>query len=119
MSHWVLAPPPRKVYRHAPSDVQVPEVQQALPVPDPVAGTASTHLPEGRRTVCHDGASPDSRTGGPMQDGRPNPGSDAAIDAGCICAVLDNHHGRSSPFPDDGWWITAGCPLHAPIGDQQ
>lgn len=42
------------------------------------------------------------------------PGSDAALDAGCICAVLDNNHGRWPPFSPDGWWITVGCPIHAP-----
>ena len=44
----------------------------------------------------------------------PNPGSDEALDQGCLCAVIDNHHGRSAPWPPDGWWITEGCPVHAP-----
>lgn len=40
----------------------------------------------------------------------PNPGSDAALDQGCTCPVLDNGHGRGSgPF-----WISGGCPLHDP-----
>lgn len=43
---------------------------------------------------------------------RPNPGSDEAIELGCICAVLDNNHGKYAPYQPDGWWITAGCPLH-------
>lgn len=44
---------------------------------------------------------------------RAKPGSDEAIDAGCTCPILDNAHGK-------GWlcsgefWITEGCPLHAP-----
>ena len=45
----------------------------------------------------------------------PNPGSDAAIDAGCTCAVLDNCHGKGFPWPGcDGpaFWITSSCPLH-------
>lgn len=42
-----------------------------------------------------------------------NPGSRKALDAGCICAVLDNNHGRFAPWPPDGWWITEGCPVHA------
>ncbi|HEX5015979.1 MAG TPA: hypothetical protein VFX15_00160 [Actinomycetes bacterium] len=42
----------------------------------------------------------------------PHPGSQAAIDAGCICPVLDNNHGKSPPWPPDGWWIVEGCPLH-------
>jgi hypothetical protein len=33
---------------------------------------------------------------------------------GCLCAVLDNGHGRVCPYPPDGWWITEGCPVHAP-----
>lgn len=48
----------------------------------------------------------------PME--KPNPGSEKARLMGCICAVLDNNHGRVAPDPPDGWWITAGCPLHAP-----
>ena len=45
---------------------------------------------------------------------KPNPGSPAARAGGCICAVLDNNHGRYAPWPPDGWWVTEGCPLHAP-----
>ena len=48
----------------------------------------------------------------------PNPGSDEARDQGCICAVLDNCHGRFAPFPPDGWYITVGCPVHHPAGEQ-
>ncbi len=42
-----------------------------------------------------------------------NPGSDEARKRGCICAVLDNNHGKFAPYPPDGWWITDGCPVHA------
>ena len=48
----------------------------------------------------------------------PNPGSDAAIDAGCTCPVLDNSHGQ-------GWlcsgthWIVSRCPLHGQTDGQQ
>lgn len=48
----------------------------------------------------------------------PNPGSDAALDLGCTCAVLDNRHGRGAfdhpPGPDGKpvFWITEDCPLH-------
>lgn len=41
----------------------------------------------------------------------PAPGSDAAIEQGCACPVLDNSHG-------DGWmgtdqyWVVPDCPLH-------
>lgn len=45
---------------------------------------------------------------------RPAPGSNAAIDAGCICPVLDNAHGAGFPVRGEtSWWITEGCPLHA------
>lgn len=43
----------------------------------------------------------------------PNPGSVEARSKGCVCAVLDNNHGVSPPWPPDGWWITEGCPVHA------
>ena len=43
-----------------------------------------------------------------------NPGSAEAIAAGCTCARMDNNNGRWPPFPPDGWWITAGCPVHCP-----
>jgi hypothetical protein len=46
--------------------------------------------------------------------GTPNPGSRAATDAGCLCAVLDNNHGEWPPLGADGWYITVGCPLHHP-----
>lgn len=51
---------------------------------------------------------------------RPNPGSMEAVSLGCTCAVLDNNHGKWPPFPatetypGGGWWITGGCPIHAP-----
>lgn len=42
----------------------------------------------------------------------PNPGSQAALDLGCTCAVLDN---RERPQDGSaGFWITQGCPVHAP-----
>ena len=44
-----------------------------------------------------------------------NPGSTEAVAEGCTCAVLDNHHGRRAPCPPDDWWVTVGCPLHAPV----
>jgi hypothetical protein len=42
----------------------------------------------------------------------PNPGSEEALNLGCICAVLDNNHGRFAPWPPNGWWITEDCPVH-------
>lgn len=53
-------------------------------------------------------------------DDNTNPGSPLAIYQGCTCAVLDNHHGKGFRYPGkDGlerlcFWITSGCPLHAP-----
>lgn len=44
----------------------------------------------------------------------PNPGSDAALDQGCLCPVLDNGHGRGSMYGSGVFVITGGCPLHAP-----
>ena len=49
--------------------------------------------------------------------GTPNPGSREAIAKGCTCAVIDNNHGQFPVIPPDGWWITVGCPVHAPAGD--
>jgi len=51
--------------------------------------------------------------------GIPTPGSKEAGEAGCICAVIDNHHGRGLTAgygtPEEpAFWITSGCPLHAP-----
>ena len=52
------------------------------------------------------------------QKGIPNPGSARAVDEGCLCAVFDN--GRGSGFivnRELSFWITMGCPLHAPISE--
>ena len=43
----------------------------------------------------------------------PNPGGKAAIEQGCKCPVLDNHHGAGMLI--DGkqeFWISELCPLH-------
>jgi hypothetical protein len=45
----------------------------------------------------------------------PNPGSEEAIRRGCKCAIMDNNHGKWAPYPPFGWWVTEGCPLHAPF----
>jgi hypothetical protein len=44
---------------------------------------------------------------------KPNPGSDEAMASGCICAVLDNNHGKWAPWGDDSWWTNEGCSVHA------
>lgn len=45
-----------------------------------------------------------------------NPGSNEAIEAGCLCGRNDNARGQGSGYTDqDGkplFWIEAGCPLH-------
>lgn len=38
-----------------------------------------------------------------------NPGSDEALDNGCLCPVLDNGHGKKR---DGLFWMNADCPLH-------
>ena len=47
-----------------------------------------------------------------IKDDKPNPGSDAAIDAGCLCPVVDNQGGRGSLEREGAFWIAAGYPLH-------
>lgn len=50
----------------------------------------------------------------PKQQSRPNPGSDAALDAGCTCPVLDNGHGTGRlQGADILFWVAADCPLHS------
>lgn len=44
----------------------------------------------------------------------PNPGSQDAVDKGCTCAVIDNHHGRGVPTPNGrSFWISGDCSIHA------
>jgi len=38
------------------------------------------------------------------------PGSDAAVDAGCTCPVLDN--ARGAGLPGGLFWMNDGCPVH-------
>lgn len=42
----------------------------------------------------------------------PAPGSDAALDQGCLCPVLDNARGLGRGAPPL-YVFTEGCPLHA------
>lgn len=56
-----------------------------------------------------------------MGSERPNPGSREAGEQGCICAVIDNGHGRGylggMRDPETGetlFVVTVGCPLHSP-----
>lgn len=54
-----------------------------------------------------------------MTDKPPNPGSKEAIEAGCICPVMDNHHGAGIPMVDPdtkairhAYWVNATCSIH-------
>ena len=39
-----------------------------------------------------------------------NPGSDEAIEQGCVCPVLDNRHGAG--IGGGQYWIAGNCPIH-------
>lgn len=45
-----------------------------------------------------------------------NPGSQAAIENGCTCPVMDNYHGKGSGYYEDNgdvaFWLDDKCPLH-------
>ena len=47
------------------------------------------------------------------KDHNPNPGSEEAIEAGCICPVLDNEHGRGYMGDPNAFVYTKGCPVHS------
>lgn len=38
------------------------------------------------------------------------PGSDAAVDAGCTCPIMDN--ARGAGLPDRLFWFSGDCPVH-------
>lgn len=44
----------------------------------------------------------------------PKPGTDAALSAGCLCPVIDNHFGRGRYGAGAvyGWLLHPSCPLH-------
>jgi len=53
---------------------------------------------------------------------RPNPGSPQAVDQGCTCPVIDNHHGAGFPFKGEiAFWKDARCTMHgtAPRGREE
>lgn len=39
-----------------------------------------------------------------------NPGSKEAVDKGCLCPILDNHHGKG--LGNGMFWRNQKCPLH-------
>lgn len=49
----------------------------------------------------------------------PNPGSDEAIEKGCLCPVIDNAGGAGIPGTENtnnpNFWINELCPLHNPL----
>lgn len=52
-------------------------------------------------------------------DANPNPGSPEAVDAGCLCSVIDNHYGQGMPYRAGprrrrvcrGWSGVSGLPM--------
>lgn len=47
----------------------------------------------------------------------PNPGSEEALNDGCVCPVIDNHYGKGFSYENDDtphFWYTGGCPVHNP-----
>ena len=50
----------------------------------------------------------------------PNPGSDAALEIGCICSVDSNNHGTAYQRKEKEFLINRDCPLHgSPINKDQ
>ena len=47
----------------------------------------------------------------------PNPGSKAAIDAGCTCPVIDNEYGAGYMGMEGVFIYSGGCKLHKPDND--
>jgi hypothetical protein len=49
------------------------------------------------------------------QHATPNPGSPEALKQGCLCPVLDNHHGAGFPWgstTEPKFWVNSECPIH-------
>lgn len=42
----------------------------------------------------------------------PSPGSQEALNLGCLCAVIDNCYGRGYRFMKGVYVMVAECPLH-------
>ncbi|MBI2451155.1 MAG: hypothetical protein HYV52_02350 [Parcubacteria group bacterium] len=49
-----------------------------------------------------------------MLQGKPNPGSNEAIQQGCACPVLDNRYGAGAWFigKEIFFYIDQSCPIH-------
>ena len=48
-----------------------------------------------------------------MENKAPNPGSEEAIEQGCLCPVYDNAKGRGWLGSGDFFFVDRKCPLHA------
>lgn len=50
-----------------------------------------------------------------MSEAVPNPGSNAALEQGCICPVMDNWRGDPMLGEIRGFVEVVGCPLHSAV----
>lgn len=46
---------------------------------------------------------------------QPDPGTQAAIDKGCTCPILDNEHGRGYMGQPGIFIYVVGCPIHKSV----
>ena len=46
------------------------------------------------------------------KDFTPNPGSDEAVEMGCICPIMDNHYGKGYMGNPDVFIYNSDCPVH-------
>lgn len=47
-----------------------------------------------------------------LKDSKPNPGSDDAVDRGCLCPVMANCRGRGVFGREGEFWMSSDCPVH-------
>jgi len=49
-----------------------------------------------------------------------NPGSAEAVEKGCTCPQIDNHHGAGYPRGnyERGWWVRSDCKLHSGVQEE-
>lgn len=49
-----------------------------------------------------------------MENNSPNPGTVEAINAGCVCPVIDNNHGKGVIINGNTcFWLIENCPIHS------
>jgi hypothetical protein len=52
-----------------------------------------------------------------MNKNKPTPGSDEAVEQGCMCPVLDNARGQGFMYGGKrSYWISGACPMHGGDG---